>query len=141
MHWWEIINVIGVDLGIMYTVNIVGIYTHILWPFPNSTILICLDIGDPVRVVLVMYVLYDFILASEVRLFLDIGESWHGDKSWLAVSGSFLSWWEEVFVLPIHVGGLWLCILGDCVGIMFFWGSWYVHNLLGEIPFVLRGLW
>ena len=57
-----------------------------------STILICLDIGDPVRVVLVMYVLYDFILASEVRLFLDIGESWHGDKSWLAVSGSFLSW-------------------------------------------------
>ena len=53
-----------------------------------STILICLDIGDPVRVVLVMYVLYDFM----VRLFLDIGESWHGDKSWLAVSGSFLSW-------------------------------------------------
>ena len=65
------------------------IYTE---TFSQSTILICLNIGDPVRVVLVMYVLYDFILASEVRLFLDIGESWHGVKSWLAVSGSFLSW-------------------------------------------------
>ena len=68
---------------------------------------------------------------AQVRLFLDIGESWHGDKSWLAVSGSFLSWWEEVFVLPIHVGGLWLVFLGIRRGLYSF----------GDLDNLVRRLW
>ena len=79
-----------------------------------------------------MRLLYDLILA-QVR--------WGQFQLLLAVSNCFLSWWEEVFVLPVLVGGLWL---HNLVGaIMFLWGLWLFFILLGIVwglcPFVLGG--
>ena len=111
------------------------IYTE---TFSQSTILICLNIGDPVRVVLVMYVQYDFILASEVRLFLDIGESWHGVKSWHGDSPTFFlgGLILIVFQVIILLGGLVLIdILPFRLIVIFFRGFlfWPGNCILGYI--------